>query len=229
MLLFRYLVGELKGTQYSGEEKMTLIIYIPFKNGALMISDRQNTYFEDLTREPINKIIALPKFKVILGFAGSTKQCRYLIDQLRRDNGTLTFEETYERVYRRCYGSPELGFRSDDVEMLALQYKSTEEGIVLHRILGPLMNEVDRVKCQAIGGGAKYIGPQLQLDTLTISKEKAEEFGLTLLAYASTIDISVGNPATYDYNEVFIDTQIGAILTPHPTNVSIEKLLYKFE
>lgn len=211
------------------KEYMTLVIYVPFRRGAIMISDRQNTDFDDLTREPINKIVTLPNFKAVLGFSGFTQQCRYLIDQLRRANASLTFEETYERVYQRCYGSSELGFRSDAVEMLALQYKSAEEGLVIHKILGALMNEVDSEKCHAIGGGAKYIIPQLQLNTLTITKEKAEEFGLTLLTYAAIIDISVGNPATYDYNVAYVDTQIGDVLTRHPTSASIDKLLYKFE
>lgn len=211
------------------KERMTLVIYIPFKNGSLMISDRQNTYFQDLTREPIDKIVILPNFRAVLGFAGPTQQCRYLVDQLRHFDAPSSFEETYRDVYQRCYGLPELGFRSDDVELLVVTYESAGKGLVVHRILGAVMNEIDDKKCAAIGGGAKYIAPQLQLNTLTLSKERAEEFGSTLLAYASMIDISVGNPTTYGYNVVLIGTSNGSVLTRHPKIVDIKKLLYNFD
>jgi 20S proteasome alpha/beta subunit len=208
---------------------MTLVIYIPFSGGVMMISDRQNTYFEDLTREPIDKMVKLQNFNAILGFAGPTQRCRYLIDQLRRDDAVLSFEESYERIYGRCCGTPELGFRPDDVELLVLTHKTTGEGFTVHRILGAVMNEVDEKKCTAIGGGAKYIVPQLQLNTNEVSRDEAEEFGLTLLAYTSIIDISVGSPATYGYNIVSTEAETNQVLTHGPTNVDIEKLLYRFE
>jgi 20S proteasome alpha/beta subunit len=207
---------------------MTLVIYVPFKNGSIMISDRQNTYFQDLTREPIDKIVTLPNFRAVLGFAGPTQQCRYLIDQLKRDKSSLLFEKTYEEVYQKCYGFPELGFRSDDVELLVVARKSSDRGFVVRKILGAVMNEIYEEKCAAIGGGSKYIVPQLQLSTLTISRDEAEEFGLTLLAYTSMIDISVGNPITYGYNLVFIGTEIGSVLTRYPKSLDVKKLLYKF-
>jgi len=208
---------------------MTLVIYVPFKNGSTMISDRQNTCFQDLTSEPIDKIVILPNLKAVLGFAGPTQKCRYLVDQLRHVGAPSSFEESYREVYQRCYGSPELGFRSDDVELIGVTHKLGGEGLVVHKILGAVMNEVDDKKCAAIGGGTKYIVPQLQLDTLTIDKEKAEEFGLTLLAYASMIDISVGNPMTYGYNVVSIGTEISPVLTHYPESVDIKKLLYNFD
>lgn len=207
---------------------MTLAIYIPFKNGSIIVADRQNTYFQDLTREPIDKIALLPNFKVALSFAGSTQQCRYLIDQLRQFDSSALFEETYGEVYRKCLGSPELGIRSDDIELLVVICKSAGKELVVQKVLGAMMNKLDNKKCAAIGGGAKYIKPQLQLNTLGISKEQAEEFGFTMLAYASMIDISVGNPLIYGYNAVLIESEIGSILTKHPKSVNIEKLLYNF-
>lgn len=208
---------------------MTLVIYVPFKNGALMISDRQNTYFEDLTREPIDKIVELPTFGVILGFAGPTQQCRYLIDQLRREDASSPFRESYERVYRRCCGLSELGFHSDDVELLTLTRGTAGKGHKVHKILGAVMNELDEKKCTAIGAGAKFIVPQLQLKTQEISKQKAQEFGLALLGYASMIDISVGSPTTYGYNIATIEGDAWSVSTCNPISVSIEKLLYSFE
>lgn len=207
---------------------MTLVIYVPFKNGSIMISDRQNTYFQDLTREPIDKIAVLSKFKIVLGFSGPTQQCRYLIDQLRQFDSSLSFEETYRKIYQACYGSPELGFRSDDVEFLVVTQKLTGKELTVHKILGAVMNKIDNRKCAAIGGGTKYIVPQFQLNTLTISKEEAEEFGLTLLAYASIIDVSIGNPMIYGYNLVSIGSEIGTVVTRYPKSIDIKKLLYDF-
>ena len=211
------------------EDRMTLVIYVPFRDGSIMISDRQNTYSEDLTREPIDKITILENFGTVLGFAGSTQQCRYLVDQLRRDEGTSSFEEAYRQIYQRCYGSPELGFRYNDVEFLTVTQRSTDESLAVLKILGAVMNEIDVRKCTAIGGGARYITPQLELNTLTISRESAEEFGLTLLGFTSRIDISVGDPITYGYNVAVIGTENGSVLTQHPQSVNIEKLLYHFD
>jgi len=210
------------------KDGMTLVLYIPFSSGAIMISDRQNTYREDLTREPIDKIEILTNLGTVLGFAGPTPQCRYLIDQLRRVEVTSSFEETYREIYQECYGSPELGFRSDDVEYLAVTQRSDSEGFVVRKILGALMNEIDDRKCAAIGGGAKYIAPQLQLNTMTANRERAEEFGLTLLAYSSLIDVSVGSPMTYGYNVVLMGAEIGSVSTAYPESIDITRLLYDF-
>ena len=91
------------------------------------------------------------------------------------------------------------------------------------------MNEELVNKCIAIGSGAKYISPQLDLNTLEINKEQAEEFGLTLLAYASKIDVRVGNLESYGYNAVIIGNEVSPVLTQYPGNVSIDRLLYDFD
>lgn len=208
---------------------MTLVIYIPFRNGSLLISDRQNTFFQDLTMEPVDKIVILPNFRSVIGFAGRTPQCRHLIDKLRRIGTPSSFEETYREVYQECRGSPELGFLSDDVELLVVTNKPSGKEFVVRKVLGGLMHEVDNKKCWAIGEGAKYVGPQLQIDTRTTSKEEAEEFGLALLRYVSLIDISVGDPTTYGYNVVVIGDQSNSVPVVHPNSVSISKLLYDFD
>lgn len=207
---------------------MTLVIYIPFNDGTLLISDRQDTYYNDLRKEPINKIVAISNLRAVVGFAGDTQKCRFLIDQLRRTNLSLSFLETYRQEYRRCYGIPELGFQQDDVELLVVTYNSNNEKVV-YNVLGALTNEIDSDKCAAIGSGAKSILPQLQLNTLKIEKEEAEKFGLTLLKYASIIDLSIGDPVNHGYNLSLIETEIGDVRTQYPQNVNIKKLLYNFE
>lgn len=194
-----------------------------------MISDRQNTYFEDLTREPIDKILELPNFNSVLGFAGTTQMCRHLIDQLRAITTPVAFEQNYGEVFRECCGRTELGFRSDDIELLVVSNHQPENGFIVRKVLGGIMSKIDYRKCHAIGGGTKYIIPQLQLDTLTINGEEAKEFGLTLLKFASLIDISVGDPITYGYNVATITTTNIRIQTLTPETVNISKLLYNFE
>jgi 20S proteasome alpha/beta subunit len=207
---------------------LTLVVHVPFKNGSAIVSDRQNTYSEDFTREPIDKIIPLPEFRAAVGFSGPTQKCRYLIGQLRRFQVNAPFEDAYRETYQKCYGQPELGFREQDVEFLVVACRPPDKRPLVHRILGAVINEVDSGKCAAIGGGAKYVLPQLQLNTLEISQEQAEEFGSTLLAYASKIDITVGDPATYGYNAVVVTDKLGAILLRNPNIVDIKRLLYDF-
>lgn len=91
------------------------------------------------------------------------------------------------------------------------------------------MSEIDSQKCYAIGTGTKYILPQLQLDTIGISQEQAQTFGLTLLKFSSIIDISVGDPVTYGFNLAIITNANIEIQTLTPASVDISKLLYDFE
>ena len=204
------------------------MVHIPFKSGSVIVSDRQNTYSEDFTREPIDKIIPLPNLRAVVGFSGPTQKCRYLIGELRRFQVNAPFKDAYRETYQRCYGQPELGFHEQDVELLVVTCTPLGKRPIVHWTLGAIINEVDSRKCAAIGGAAKYIRPQLQLNTLGISEQQAEEFGSTLLAYASKIDISVGDPATYGYNVVVIADKLGAILLRNPNIVDIKKLLYDF-
>lgn len=208
---------------------MTLVIYIPFNEGSLLISDRQNTYSFSLTRESVTKIISLNNLLSVVGFSGDTQKCRYLIDQLRREEDT-TFEETYRNVYRRCYGSPELGFLGQgEIEFLVVSRNAAEQNYEVINIMDALPSRVDRNKCLAIGDGSKYILPQLNIDTLNINSEEAEKFGLRLIYYVSISGLTVGNPAILGYNVCFIETEIGEVLTRNPNTVDISRLLYRFD
>lgn len=116
--------------------EITLVIYIPFTDGSILISDRQNTYFEDLTREPIDKIVELQNFNSILGYAGTTQMCRHLIDQLRAIRNPESFEQNYGEVYSNCCGRPELGFRGHDIELLVVTNQRTEDEFSVRKVLG---------------------------------------------------------------------------------------------
>lgn len=206
---------------------VTLITYIPYDDGSLIISDRQNTYFDDMSREPINKIIAIPSLNSIIGFAGPTQMGRYLIDQLRYTILNLTFIDTYRDVYERCYGTPMLGFREEDVEFLVVNIEGGNKK--LYKIIGSLTNEIDLDVCTALGCGSKYLIPQLQLEAHSINRHQAEQFGLRLLKYVSIIDIRVGDPLIYGYNISFVEEACGPVITNYPENVDISNLLYTFE
>ncbi len=209
---------------------MTLVLYIPFAEGSIIISDRQNTNNNDIaiTREPVDKIHALPNFNGGLGFSGSTAKCRHIVDKLQRVQNLNSFEDSYRTVFAFCYGSRELGFHVNDLELLVVT-KQIEGTFKVRKIYGGLTNEIDETKCSAMGSGAVYIQPQLDVNTNNVDREAAEDFGKALIKYAALIDGTVGDPVSYGYNVLLMNATNNDVQTIHPETVNISKLLYDFE
>lgn len=208
--------------------KVTLVIYIPFNKGALMVSDRKNTLFDD-EASPIDKIIPLPNFNAVLGFAGGTDQCKHLINRLKDANASSLIDRNYIDEYLKHYNISAFGYQKGNVELLVVKLKLATRELQVYKSFNAFMSEESVNKCLAIGSGAKFIRPHLVLNTLKKTKEQAEKFGSALLAYASMCGNYVGNPASYGYNVVIIEDAINPVLTRSSRYVSIDRLLYKFD
>lgn len=68
-----------------------------------MIADRQNT-FDDLTSEPVDKIVAFENFSALAAFSGTTQKRRFLIDNLKTATvNNYSFQRRCIEIYSSLY------------------------------------------------------------------------------------------------------------------------------
>jgi len=204
---------------------MTLVIFIPYNEGGILISDRQNTY-GDGSIEPIDKIAYIEELNVVSGFAGDTTKCMYLLDKLKEETDEEIFLEHYRRVYEECYGRNALEFTNFDTKLLTLLW--LEDGLNLYRIFGATPNRLPIERCYAIGSGSRHIIPHMQIDTLEREVGEVEKFGTMLLEYSHRCDNTIGSPISYGYNIALMNADETSLDTKHCERLEFEKIQYHF-
>ena len=131
---------------------MTLVLYVPWQGGAILLSDRQGTT-RTLTRTPLDKLSIIKPDEIALGYAGSTHKCDYLVRKLSSELlSPDNFPDDYRRVYATCYHLPELGFEMGDVSLIAVAINDARE-LRVYRVLDAVANLVDSSRCWGIGSG----------------------------------------------------------------------------
>jgi hypothetical protein len=203
---------------------VTLVLFIPFVSGALLISDRQSTKTDD-TKEVWDKIYLIEKSNAIIGFSGSSEGSRSIAQDIILSQSGKTFIEQYTNSYRKYYHITTIDSKEKDIVSLCIV--KTSDSIQSYKFTGEIFNILQ--KPTGIGAGEHIIRPQLILNTSIVSFETALEFGKALIEYASMVSTEVGSPSQLGFclGVVQFDGKIiNQVLDPE--QVSIDKMLYRF-
>lgn len=211
--------------------KMTLIIFIPFNEGVLLMGDKQNTYLSAGTREPLCKIDLITDEGPVIAGAGSTNAYRATIHRLSH-NLSVNHKNIAEKFLEKLKQNYDetLRYTSEKLDVTALTVGRVGANIIVKKIEDYLIYDLDTKKCCAIGSGVDFISPQLKIDTINRTKSEVIKFGLTLIKYASYTNNLVSAPETYGCDYTIINNdgpiEISCII---PELVKLDPLLYKFE
>jgi len=201
---------------------MTIVLYIKYNSGALLISDRLNTS-ETGQKTEVDKIIKLSSDTVI-GFAGLTEPCKHIVDQLRLQKKDLSIIDICEIIKTTYYSLRKESGLDQGVEFLVVQ--NINRIIRVWRILNGVSNELDPNLNAAIGLFSSII-PQLEVRLNNQPLTAAVQFGSDLIGWVSKIESKVGFPIIHGCNICDVGLQQIDVKTTHPT-VNLENLMYRF-
>jgi len=193
---------------------MTLVLYIPYKDGSLLISDRLNSLY-DGSKEPVDKIIKLRE-DLVIGFSGQTEICQNILEVIKSKVYTLSDFEINETIRDRYH---QIRLETTTMEIKSVEFllvKRSDSSIrVWHNVDG-FAHEEESDRIHAVGMYSTIL-PQIEEQELFKSKEEANEFGISLIGYVNRYQSGVGSPEIFGCNLAFINQ----------TGIEISKIVKK--
>jgi branched-chain amino acid transport system substrate-binding protein len=181
---------------------MTLVLYIPFCNSGLIVSDRLNSLFEG-GKETVDKIIKL-RDDLIIGFSGRTEVCQNIIEVLKMNGSSLSDYEVNEIIRNRYH---QLRYESRAMELGSVEFilvKKTDKEIIVWKNIDGFSYPENSEKVVAIGM-TDFIKPQIEEKGKFSSRERAENFGISLIGYVNRAHSGVGSPEIQGCNISYLD------------------------
>jgi hypothetical protein len=198
----------------------TLVLWIPFDLGSLLISDRQSTKY-DGTKEEWDKIYLIDD-RTVVGFAGPSEGSRLVAQTLPSIRSPLP--DRYITAYDKLRA---MGTLDTDRDIVALCISKVGGIIEAFKFTRNICNSVQPNVPTGIGTGEAFIRPQLSQPTNTLNYEDALKFGKTLIEYSSRIDSQVGPPAQLGFCLATIPVEGNSFVQIlAPETVSISDMLY---
>ena len=210
----------------------TLVLYIPYDGGALLISDRQSTK-SDGTIEPWDKIYHLSNYNAVIGFSGTSEASRSIAQNLGA-SANHDFFDQYRKAYREL-DKMDLTYKEKEIESLCIIKK--ESSFRAYKFTRDLPNSIYSYNPIGIGSGELIIRNKLVgLDTSIFDLEIAMALGLELISDAAMWDSKVGSPYAHGIRlatvssdkEIQITTKTPAELpftSEHPPPFGFESLI----
>jgi branched-chain amino acid transport system substrate-binding protein len=200
---------------------MTLVLYIPFNSGALLISDRLNLLYTGQKTE-VDKIIRVSSDTVI-GFSGPTELCLNIIDQIKAGKKDLSYFQISDIIKKTYYEIRKVSGVDESLEFFVAQ--NTNQIIKLWKITNIVSNELNPNLNYAIGMHTSII-PQLGISLKQSTFEQAIKFGAELIGYVSKIESGVGLPPVHGCNLCYINPRIIKLETIYP-QINLTNLMYR--
>lgn len=164
----------------------------------------------------------------VIGLAGSSEGSRLVAQTLIDTPSTSTktidelFVDAYQVLSKRATST-------NDREISALCSVRLGETIRPYKFTNTIPEYMSGAKPVAIGSGAAFIQPQLDVITTSVPLDTAIAYGKTLIEYVSRATKDVGSPSQFGTALGIVPNagQISVSTTPREI-VSLDKVLYKF-
>lgn len=197
---------------------MTLVVYIPYKDGIVVVSDNQNTFEEkngEKNARPTEKCFVNTSKNYAIVCAGFTSVYRKMYYCLKEDSSvdSSNVKNKVKEYIEKERKNTKFG---DDVNALEILIITKNSGEL--KILDMIdTDELDSIKSTKLWFiGSKHIHSQiwnLQLNPLKISKEDAINLGLSIIEYTAEIDRTIGRVTQYGASLVIFPKETASSLT----------------
>jgi branched-chain amino acid transport system substrate-binding protein len=205
---------------------MTLVLFIPYETGSILISDRLNTLYGG-EKASVDKIIKISNDTVI-GFAGNTEYCQHIILQIeslkRIKKGDLSSIDICEKIKDTFFT---LKHESDEyisTEFLLVQILNQQTRAWV--ITNGIYHEINPKANYSIGVSGS-IRPHLDIKWEKFTFEDAVQFGIDLIGWASIIETTVGSPSECRCNICRIEGGRIEVFTI-PGVAHLDRMMYRF-
>jgi len=185
---------------------MTLVMYIPYKEGCILISDRQDTeeVRNGICKREVKKLYLVSEKGPAIGCSGDTELFLALFEKLRHqtnvnnDNVCDTIVKLLlelAKQWKDMYGGIEHSL--ENIEMFVVTWKN---GIIPYHLHGILPKSIDRARCHGIGTGYSASGPLLNPSTTNLSDQEVIALGEEIMRQVARLNYTVGPPEYHGYD-----------------------------
>src|SRR3989338_2141256 len=197
---------------------MTLIIHAPYKGGIVLISDLQNSYFDNSNKidykEPVKKLFYLFNKDILIGCSGDTLAYQNLYYKLKRDH-SLNADNVLQKIkdfIKEIHEESRLSQNISPTDLEICLITKDNDSIKSINLIG--YTEKDTIDSDTFSfiGSIKFISPQIRGIKIIkeyFTQEDAIKFGVSLLKYIADLDDSVGGIEKYGCNIVVVDKKEG--------------------
>lgn len=190
---------------------MTLILFLPFKDGGILMSDKQDTYQEQMgmNKRTVTKLFLISEDGPAIGAAGSTQFFQTIFEELRNRNDVnnsniidILENELLPGIFEKAVKTYGNTITLNDVHLLIVTYNDGR--IVANKMQGLLKTRIESNRGDCIGIGETAIGTLLAVETNDYPEEQILDWGRKIIQHVALQNYMVGPPEYHGVDAITI-------------------------